>query len=87
MFSAALKANLVALTLIAVLNSAIGAYYYLRVIVVMYMRDPRQEVPVLRIPVGVAATLTLSVLATVYLGILPGRVIEYASRSAQDILR
>src|SRR5256886_2077692 len=49
-FSAALKANLVALTLIAVLNSAIGAYYYLRVIVVMYMRDPRQEMPVLRVP-------------------------------------
>ncbi len=86
-FSAALKANLVALTLIAVLNSAIGAYYYLRVIVVMYMRDPRQEVPVVRIPMGVAATLTLSVVATIYLGILPGRVIEYASRSAQDILR
>src|SRR6185312_12720187 len=38
-FSAALKANLVWLTIIAVVNSAIGAYYYLRVIVAMYMRD------------------------------------------------
>jgi NADH-quinone oxidoreductase subunit N len=86
-FSAALQANLVALTIIAVVNSAIGAYYYLRVIVVMYMRDPRQEVPLLRIPAGVTATLIFSVAATIYLGILPGRVIEYATRSAQSILR
>ena len=45
-FSAALQANLVWLTIIGVLNSAIGAYYYLRIIVVMYMREAREEVPV-----------------------------------------
>src|ERR1019366_9317268 len=45
-FSAALQANLVWLTVIGVLNSAIGAYYYLRIIVVMYMREPRDEAPV-----------------------------------------
>ena len=45
-FSAALQANLVWLTIIGVLNSAIGAYYYLRIIVVMYMREARKEVPV-----------------------------------------
>jgi len=45
-FSAALKANLVGLTVIGLINSAVGAYYYLRVIVMMYMREPRGEVPV-----------------------------------------
>ena len=40
-FSAALQANLVGLTIIGVINSAIAAYYYLRVIVYMYMRDER----------------------------------------------
>jgi NADH-quinone oxidoreductase subunit N len=86
-FSAALKANLVGLTLIAVVNSAIGAYYYLRIIVVMYMRDAKQDVPVLPISAGVRAALVLTVAATIYLGILPGRVLDYALRGAQDLLR
>ena len=86
-FSAALKANLVGLTLIAVVNSAIGAYYYLRIIVVMYMRDAKQDVPVLPITAGVRAALVLTVAATIYLGILPGRVLDYALRGAQDLLR
>ena len=42
-FSAALKANLLWLTLIGVVNSAIGAYYYLRILVVMYMRESRKD--------------------------------------------
>src|SRR3954464_12305552 len=48
-FSAAVKANLIWLTIIGVVNSAVGAYYYLRIIVVMYMRESRKEVPVLPI--------------------------------------
>ena len=86
-FSAALKANLVWLTIIAVVNSAIGAYYYLRVIVMMYMRDATQDIPVTRVPAGVTATLLCSVAAVLYLGILPGRVLEFATRSAQILLR
>jgi NADH-quinone oxidoreductase subunit N len=86
-FSAALKANLVWLTIIAVVNSAIGAYYYLRVIVAMYMRDSTQDIPVMRVPVGVTATLLFSVAAVIYLGILPGRVLEFATRSAQSLMR
>ena len=81
-FSAALQANLVGLVIIGVLNSAVGAYYYLRIIVVMYMREPQQEVPVARIPLGLGAALAISLVATIYLGVLPGRVLEYASRTA-----
>src|SRR2546427_2583725 len=86
-FSAALQANLVGLVIIGVLNSAVGAYYYLRVIVVMYMREPREEAPLPPVPTGLRAALTLTVFATIYLGILPGRVLEYASRSATELLR
>jgi NADH-quinone oxidoreductase subunit N len=86
-FSAALQANLVGLVIIGVLNSAVGAYYYLRVIVVMYMREPREQAPVPSAPTGLRAALTLTVFATIYLGILPGRVLEYASRSAMELLR
>jgi NADH-quinone oxidoreductase subunit N len=86
-FSAALQANLVGLVIIGVLNSAVAAYYYLRIIVVMYMQEPREEALVPAAPIGLRAALTLSVFATIYLGILPGRVLEYASRSAAELLR
>ena len=80
-FSAALQQNLVGLVIIGVINSAIAAYYYLRIIVVMYMREPREEVPVAPIPLGLGTALALSLAATIYLGVLPNRVLEYASRS------
>lgn len=85
-FSAALRANLIWLTLIGVVNSAIGAYYYLRIIVVMYMREARKEVPVTRISFGVATALAVSIIATLYLGLLPNRVLQIAQHSAQDLL-
>ncbi|MBV9340000.1 MAG: NADH-quinone oxidoreductase subunit N [Acidobacteria bacterium] len=80
-FSAALQANLVGLAIIAVVNSAVAAYYYLRLMVVMYMREPRDESPVPAIPSRLGIALGLSLAATIYLGILPGRILEYAARS------
>jgi NADH-quinone oxidoreductase subunit N len=85
-FSAAVKANLIWLTLIGVVNSAIGAYYYLRIIVVMYMREARKEVPVTPISFGLAVALAVSIFATLYLGILPNRVLQIAQHSALDLL-
>ncbi|SPF49736.1 NADH-quinone oxidoreductase subunit N 2 [Candidatus Sulfotelmatobacter kueseliae] len=85
-FSAALKANLIWLTLIGVVNSAIGAYYYLRIMVMMYMREARREVPVTPVPFGLGLALALSLVATLYLGIAPNRVLQYAQQSARDLL-
>jgi NADH-quinone oxidoreductase subunit N len=85
-FSAALQANLVGLTIIGLLNSAVGAYYYLRIIVMMYMREAREDAPVAPVSPSLGAALAISVGATLYLGILPGRVLEFASRSAAQLL-
>jgi NADH-quinone oxidoreductase subunit N len=85
-FSAAMKANLIWLTIIGVINSAIGAYYYLRIIVVMYMRESRQQVPVTPVPFGLGLALAISLVATLYLGILPDRVLQYAQQAAQQLL-
>ncbi len=85
-FAAALRANLVGLTLIAVVNSALAAYYYLRIIVLMYMREETEVVPLLRIPASLGIALAISLAATIYLGVLPGRVLDYATRSAYDLL-
>ncbi len=85
--SAALKSNLVGLSIILVLNSAVGAYYYLRIIVLMYMREPRGEVPVTPVTFSAALALALCVLATLFLGVLPGRVLDYAALSSQQLVR
>jgi len=86
-FSAALQSNLVGLTIIGVVNSAIGAYYYLKLIVMMYMREATEDVPVLPIPASLAAALAITLAATIYLGIAPGPVLGYAQRSAKQMLQ
>jgi NADH-quinone oxidoreductase subunit N len=86
-FSAALQANLVGLVIIGVLNSAVASYYYLRLIVVMYMREAREEVPVSPIPLGLGTALAISLAATIYLGVLPGRLLDYAARTAAEWAR
>lgn len=87
-FNAALKANLVGITIIGLANSAIASYYYLRLIVVMYMREPGEApAPVARLPWSMATAVALSAAATLYLGLWPNRVLDYALRSAQQLMR
>jgi NADH-quinone oxidoreductase subunit N len=84
-FSATFQNSLTGLVIIGVLNSAIGAYYYLRLLVVMYMKEGGQEIPIAPTPLALHAALAISIAATLYLGILPGRVIEFASQSVRDL--
>ncbi|MGA8236965.1 MAG: NADH-quinone oxidoreductase subunit N [Candidatus Sulfotelmatobacter sp.] len=85
-FSAAVKANLIWLTIIGVLNSGVGAYYYLRIIVMMYMRESRKEVPVTPVPFALGVALASCLAATIYLGVLPNRVLQFAQDSAQQLV-
>lgn len=85
--SAALKSNLVGLAIILVLNSAVGAYYYLRIIVLMYMREPRGEVPVTRLSLSAALAISACVVLTLLLGIVPSRVLDYAALSGNQLVR
>jgi NADH-quinone oxidoreductase subunit N len=86
-FSAAVKANLIWLTIIGVLNSGVGAYYYLRIIVAMYMRESRREVPVTPVPSALAVAIAFCLAATLYLGLFPGGTLRYAQDSAQQLVR
>jgi NADH-quinone oxidoreductase subunit N len=86
-FSAALQSNLVGLTIIGVINSALGAYYYLKLIVMMYMREPSEEVPVLPVPTSLGVALAITLAATIYLGVVPERILGYAQRSAKELLQ
>lgn len=86
-FQAAMQSNLTGLVIIGVINSAIAAYYYLRVIVVMYMREPREEMPILKLSKGLGLALAACVIATIYMGVLPGKILDYALQSARDLVR
>jgi NADH-quinone oxidoreductase subunit N len=85
-FSAAVKSDLIWLTVIGVLNSGIGAYYYLRIIVMMYMRESRREVPVTPAPMSLRMALFICLAATISLGIFPGSVLQYAQDSARRLI-
>ena len=86
-FNASLKANLVGITIIGVVNSAIAAYYYLRVIVVMYMRESADDTPLAPLPASMTAAIAFSALVTIYLGVWPQSVLDYAVRSAQALMK
>ena len=65
-FSASLQSGLVWLTIIGVINSAIGAYYYLRLIVVMYMRDPQVDIPLRPVSYTLGLAIGVTLTATIY---------------------
>jgi NADH-quinone oxidoreductase subunit N len=86
-FGAAVEAGLTWLAVLGVVNSVISAYYYLRVVAVMYMREgsvaeasTTQVSPALQVGVGLAA------LAVVILGIWPAAILEMAAAAVKGLL-
>jgi NADH-quinone oxidoreductase subunit N len=71
LFSAALDAGLVWLVIIAVLNSAISVYYYVRVIVAMYMQEGDVKVERLGTRPGLLIGVAVAAAAVVIIGLLP----------------
>jgi len=79
-FSAAVKEGFYKLAIIGVLNSALSLFYYLRVMVIMYMKEPeKKEVLPIQFSPGLVIALLIAVLGVIYLGILPARVIDLAT--------
>ena len=82
-FRPALEAGNVMLTIlvvVAVVNTAISAYYYLRMIVVMFFKERVTEWVEPKMPIGLAAALLIAVIGVLYLGIFAGGVIEKFSQ-------
>ena len=84
-FNAALESNLIWLAILLALNSVIGAYYYLRVIVAMYMREPAAEIAAEPVPWTLAAVLWFAAAGTVFAGLFPARIIGFAAKAALNI--
>ena len=84
-FQAALDSRIVWLVVIAALNSVIGAYYYLRVIIAMYFWEPSQDYTPTPVAATLTVALTLCAIGTLYLGILPARVLGLARAAAASL--
>jgi len=78
-FKAAVNSNLIWLAVLMAVNSIIGAYYYLKVIVAMYMREPSEDSAAtapISFPATVNVVLAVSAIGTVYFGLFPNQVLR-----------
>ena len=77
-FRAALESHFIWLTVIGVVNSAISVYYYLRVIVVMYMKEPDDDWSPVALTPSAISVIALSVFGVLQFGIFPDLLINLA---------
>ena len=67
------------------MNTAISAYYYLRLIVVMFFRERTTDWAEPKMPLGFAAALLITVLGVFYFGIFGNSVIEKFSEQTRIV--
>jgi NADH-quinone oxidoreductase subunit N len=85
-FQAAVAAGETPLVIVGVLSSAIAAFFYVRVIVLMFFSDPLPDGPEVVVPsVYTGTAVGLGVLATLVLGVVPGPVLDLASHAANRL--
>jgi NADH-quinone oxidoreductase subunit N len=77
-FSAAIEEGFVTLVIIAVLNSAISFYYYLKVVVFMYMKEPAGDFQISLTPMTLFVII-IGIIGTIELGIYPDPIIALTS--------
>jgi NADH-quinone oxidoreductase subunit N len=84
-FQAALDSRIVWLVVIAAINSVVGAYYYLRVIVAMYFWEPSKEYTPTKVAPALIVALIVAAAGTIYLGLFPARVLLLAKSAADSL--
>jgi NADH-quinone oxidoreductase subunit N len=84
-FKSAVQAGMIWLAVTGVIFSAISAYFYLRVIMLMYMYEPKEEFALVQSP-ALALALAVSVTAVIVIGIYPSAVLEFARASIAGIM-
>ncbi len=85
LFGAAVSAGRTVLAVVGVLMSVVSAYYYLRVVVAMYMREPLGEDAWGPVSAGSALALAVSVAVVLGLGVYPGPVLALARQAARSL--
>ncbi len=82
-FEAAVDGRATPLVVVGVVTSAIAAFFYARVVVLMFFQEPAADGPEVVVPSGLAAAaLGLSLAVTVLLGVLPGQVLQLVGEAS-----
>lgn len=84
LFSSAIYSDLLWLAVLAILNSALSLYYYLRIINYMYLKEPAG--PRIAEPKGYAAALVLTLIAVFWVGLFPQSFVNWAIQAAAVLL-
>ncbi|WP_326826974.1 NADH-quinone oxidoreductase subunit NuoN [Streptosporangium sp. NBC_01639] len=85
-FAAAVSGGALPLVIVGVVSSAIAAFFYVRVIVLMFFNEPAADGPTIAAPtVGTSAVVALAAAATVVLGVFPQPVLDLADQAASAL--
>ncbi len=85
LFKTAVDQGLVTLVIVAVINSAISAYYYLRIMVSMYMESSETSSPTPRSSIAITAVMIVCILFVFVIGLFPATFLNETARSAAGI--
>ena len=80
-FKSAVQAGHIWLVIVGAVNTAISAFYYLRVVVTMYMREPEEELPFASYPCTLVVGLILAAIGVLLIGVLPSLMLTPAQNS------
>ncbi len=83
LFSGAIQEGYIWLAIIGVLNSAASVYYYLRIMVYMYMKEPTEEFEWVQVTAPVTLALIIAVAGSLIPGIVPSIIMEYAQMAVK----
>ena len=82
-FKAAIEGGATALVIVGVLASAITAFFYARVVVLMFFQEPAEDGPTVAVPSATTAvTIAVCLAVTVLLGVLPQPILDLAGKAA-----
>lgn len=85
-FKSAVQAGHYWLVIFGAINTAISAFYYLRVVVTMYMREPEEELEFKPYPPTLVIGLVLAAIGILLIGILPSLLLDQAQNAVQSAL-
>jgi NADH-quinone oxidoreductase subunit N len=85
-FAAAVEGGATPLVVVGVVMSAVAAFFYVRVIVLMFFSAPAPDGPTVAVPSALTtAAIALAVAVTVVLGVLPSQVLDLAGQASQFV--
>ena len=83
-FMEGVKAGYVEIVVIAVIFSAVSAYFYLRIVMYMYMREPKEDIMLKPSP-SIGLALVIAAAGTLLFGIMPSALINLVKRSVEGM--